>query len=158
MTTTTQTAGKYSSNRQNSWQKQTNVITHNDVLEAYLKGKEAGKTEQQRVNQSLFNKNLEKAQLLSEKLFKEISSTGLKIKAVHLKADAITSFFALFISDKDDFLKDEFRRVFILARKCKDENEDQTFNISFTFTPDSKTLDENCLASDGFFLKYYGKK
>lgn len=51
---------KSSSNFSHHWEKQTNVITYNDVLEAYLKGKEAGKTEQQRVNQSLFNTNLEK--------------------------------------------------------------------------------------------------
>lgn len=156
--TITEIKSKSSPKLSNNWQKQTNVVTHNDVLEAYLKGKEAGKTEQQRVNQSLFNNNLEKAQTLSEKLFEQITKSDIKIKAVHLKAEAITSFSALFVSDNADFLKDDFRNVFILARKCKNENEDETFNISFTFTPDSKTLDENCLASDGFFVKYYGKK
>lgn len=142
----------------NNWEKQTKVITHNDVLEAYLKGKEAGKTEQQRVNQSLFNANLKKAQTTSEQLFEELINTGIKIVSIHLKADAITSFNALLVADKEDFLKDEFRQAFIVARRLKNKNEDQTFNISFTFTPDSKTLDEDCLASDGFFLKYYGKK
>ena len=154
----TETPKKASSKLSNNWQKQTNVITHNDVLDAYLKGKEAGKTEQQRVNQSLFDNNLAKAQTVSEKLFDEIKKTGIKIDSIHLKADAITSFSALFVSDKNDFLKEEFRNVFIIARNIKNESEDQTFSISFTFTPHSNTLDENCLASDGFFAKYYGKK
>jgi hypothetical protein len=147
---------KPSAKHTNTWEKQTNVITHNDVLDAYLKGKEEGKTEQQRVNQSLFTNNLEKAQTISENLFEQIKSSGINLKAVHLKADAITSFYALFISDKGDFLKDEFRQVFLLARQSKHESENETFNISFTFTPDSEKLDENCLASDGFFVKYHG--
>lgn len=156
--TTTESKKRGSHSLSNHWQKQTNAITYNDVSEAYLKGKEAGKTEQQRVNQSLFTNNLNKAKEISEKLFEEITNSGLKIKAIHLKAEAITSFNALFVSDKNDFLKDEFRNVFILARKYKSENENETFNISFTFTPDSNTLDENCLASDGFFVKYYGQE
>jgi hypothetical protein len=156
--TATTSQRKISTKQSNHWQKQSNVITYNDVLDAYLKGKEAGKTEQQRVNQSLFDKNLEKAQVLSEKLFEEITSIGVKIKAIHLKADAITSFNSLLIADKNDFLTDEFRNVFLLARKIKSANEDQTFSISFTFTPDSNTLDENCLTSDGFFTKFYGEK
>lgn len=142
----------------NNWQKQTNVITHNDVLEAYLKGKEAGKTEQQRVNQSLFDINLQKAKSVSEKLFEQLASDGFKLKAIHLKADAITNFYALFISSKSDFLKDEFRNAFIVARKYKTEIDESTFSISFTFTPDSDSLDEDCLASDGYFIKYYGEK
>ncbi len=156
--TTTETRQKSSTGLSNHWQKQSNVISYNDILDAYLKGKEAGKTEQQRVNQSLFDTNLEKAQEVSEKLFEEITHSGVNIKAIHLKAEAITSFSALFVSDTNDFLKEDFRNVFILARKIKNESEDQTFSISFTFTPASKNLDENCLASDGFFAKFYGKK
>ena len=148
------TGGRYVGN----WQEQTNVFNHNDLIEAYIKGKEAGKTEQQRVNQSLFNTNLQKAQSVSEELFAQLNDAGLKINAVHLKADAITRFDALFVSDKKAFLKDDFRNAFILARRFKQENETETFDISFTFTPDSNTLDENCLTSDGFFIKYYGEK
>ena len=106
----------------------------------------------------LFDNNLEKAKSISEKLFLNIKNDGINLKAIHLKADAITNFYALFISDKTDFLKDDFRNVFISARKCKLENDGKTFSISFTFTPDSNTLDENCLASDGYFIKYYGEK
>ena len=145
-------------NLSNNWRNQTNVITHNDVLDAYLAGKEAGKTEQQRVNQSLFDSNLEKAKELSEKLYLEISELGFDLKAIHLKADSITSFNALFIADTSDFLNDKFREAFIAARKSKIKNESHTFFISFTFTPNSKTLDESCLASDGYFIKYYDEK
>jgi len=157
-TTTTTLRRKGIPNVYNHWQKQRDVITHNDILKAFVKGKEAGKTEQQRVNQSLFDKNLEKAKAVCENIFQELSEANINLKAIHLKADAITNFYALFISKKEDFLKDDFRNAFIVARKYKNQIEDSTFFISFTFTPDSESLDENCLTSDGFFIKYNGEK
>lgn len=142
-----------------NWQTQPDVITANDVIDAYFKGKEDGRTEQDRVYRSQFGSNLEKAKFVSESLYKKITSElGLHLKTIHLKADSITSFCALFVSDGDDFLKNEFRQAFVLARTTKNENENDTFEISFLFTPDSKFLSEKTLASDGYFIKYYGEK
>jgi hypothetical protein len=149
---------KESPRQSHNWQKQPDVITANDVINAYFKGKEDGKTEQERINLHQFNTNLEKAKIVSESLFETISKSGLHLNSIHLKADTITSFRALFIANKEDFLKDEFRNVFVLARQVKLENENETFEISFLFTPDSKTLSERSLASDGYFIKYNGEK
>lgn len=44
----------------------------------------------------------------------------------------------------------------VLARAARIKNEDNTFEISFLFTPDSKHLSEHALASDGYFIKYNG--
>lgn len=149
---------KETSRHSHNWQNQPDVITANDVIDAYFKGKEDGKTEQERVYRSLFNSNLERAKLVSESLFEQIIESGLHLKSIHLKADTITSFCALFVADSNDFLKEGFRDVFLFARKAKVQNEDATFEISFLFTPDSKTLSEHSLASDGYFIKYYGEK
>jgi len=140
-----------------NWQKQYGY-SDNDLVEAYLMGKEQGKTEQQRINKNLFDANLLKAQEVAERLFKEIGAYKISMKSAHLKAESLTSFSILFVSDKDDFVKDEFRNALILARSFKKLTDDDTFAISFTFTPDSDTLNEDCLASDGFFIKYYGQK
>ncbi len=94
------------------------------------------------------------AQCLSESLFDAITDSGLGLKSIYLKADAITSFCALFVSDAEDFLKEEFRNVFILARKYKIQSEDELFSISFLFTPDTKFLREQALLSDGYVSFY----
>lgn len=152
------TKNQVSSSFSGNWQKQEDVITANDAIDAYFKGKEDGKSEQERVNRRLFIFNLEKAQSLSESLFEKINLEGIHLKAIHLKAETITSFCALFVADKNDFLKNEFRNVFIRARNVKIQSDDDTFSISFLFTPDSSSLNEHSLASDGYLLKYYGKK
>ncbi len=138
-----------------NWQKQPKAFSANDVVDAYFKGKEDGKTEQERIYRSQFDINLEKAKVISESLFKKLSTEHkFHLKAIHLKADTITSFCALFVSDAKDFLKEEFREVFVQARKYKLDNEDDTFEISFLFTPYSTSLSEYALASDGYFIKY----
>jgi hypothetical protein len=152
------TKNQISTSYSNNWHKQEDVITANDAIDAYFKGKEDGKSEQERVNRRLFTSNLEKAKSVSEFLFEKIALEGIQLKAIHLKAETITSFCALFVADKNDFLKDEFRDVFIRAREVKIQSDDDTFSISFLFTPDSSSLNEHSLASDGYLLKYYGKK
>lgn len=130
------------------------VITQDDVISAYLKGKADGKSEQQKVNLRLFKENLEKAQQVSEELFKQVAGIGFKILGLHLKADSILSFDALLIVDKNDYVSEEFLKSFSIARTLKNEADDETFNIYFTFTPRSSSLNENCFIHDGFFAEY----
>jgi hypothetical protein len=136
------------------WETQENAVTHNDVIEAYLTGKEIGRSEQLSVNLRLFGENYENAKSLSETLHKQIGSMGFKVIGLHLRADSITSFNSLLIVDKEDYVNESFLKSFSIARAFKNEADSDTFNITFTFTPDSDTLDENCLEHDGFFAKY----
>jgi hypothetical protein len=137
-----------------NWETQENVVTDNDVIDAYLTGKEIGRSEQISVNMRLFGENYEKAKRISESLHKQIGGIGFKVKGLHLRADSITSFNSLLIVDINDFTNESFLKSFSIARAFKNEADSDTFNITFTFTPDSDTLDENCLEHDGFFAKY----
>ncbi|WP_162944510.1 hypothetical protein [Flavisolibacter nicotianae] len=136
------------------WETQENAVTHNDVIDAFLTGKEVGRSEQLSVNLRLFGENYEKAKSLSETLHKQLESMGFKVVGLHLRADSITSFNTLLIVDKMDYLNESFLKSFSIARAFKNDADSDTFNIAFTFTPDSDTLDENCLEHDGFFAKY----
>lgn len=136
------------------WETQENVVTHDDVIDAYFKGKNDGRSEQQKVNLRLFQENYERAKSVSEELFNQIVGIGFSITDLHLKADSIVSFNALFIVDKDDFVDENFLKSFSIARTIKNGAEDDTFNIYFTFTPNTSSLDKNCLKHDGFFARY----
>ncbi len=141
-----------------NWQKQSDVVTHDDVIDAYIAGKEVGRNLEEKLRRDKFESNLKKATEVSEQLFNKIEATGATLKVIHLRADSITSFCGLFVVDPEDFLKDEFRQAFILAREAKLENEDDTFEISFLFTPYSPHLSEQMLFSDGYFIRYYGEE
>ncbi len=136
------------------WETQESAVTHNDVIEAYLTGKQIGRSEQISVNLRLFGENYEKVKSLSETLHKQIESIGFKVIGLHLRADSITSFNTLLIVDRNDFINESFLKSFSIARAFKNEADCDTFDVTFTFTPDSDTLDENCLEHDGFFAKY----
>jgi hypothetical protein len=137
-----------------NWEKHTDVVTHNDVINAYLNGKEVGRNEMEVALKSLFNKNLKKAKKISENFYDEVKELGYNLNSIHLKADEINNFVALVVANKEDYLDDGFLAAFTISRRLKDENDEPDFAISFTFTYNAETLNEHCLDSDGFFMKY----
>lgn len=137
-----------------NWKKEESVYTGDHLIDAYLKGKQDGKDEMIKILTKQFKDNIGIATSISEKLYSEAAKKKIDFKTIHLKADGLTSFSALFIVKKDDFLSDKFRSIFVSARKLKNEVESDSFYISFSFVPDSEDLNEKCISADGFFLKY----
>lgn len=137
-----------------NWKKEESVYTGDHLIDAYLKGKQDGKDEMIKILTNQFKSNIDLATSISEKLYVDANKKKINFKSIHLKADGITKFSALFVTKKEDFVSDKFRNIFISARKLKNEVENDSFYISFSFIPDSKDLSEKCLNADGFFLKY----
>lgn len=140
-----------------NWRQEENSFTGDDLIDAYLKGKQAGKNEMINILSKQFETNVEIATSVSEKLFVEAKKKKIVPKEVHLKADGITNFSALFVVDKNDFVSDNFRQIFTIARKLKTKAETDSFYISFTFLPASNNFNEKSLHADGYFLKYEKK-
>jgi len=144
-----------------NWEKSVNVYSGDDLIDAYIrgreKGREDGKSEAFQVLFSQFTNNMEQAKAESEKLYSIALKSGVKFQSIHIKADSITKFSVLFIADKNDFISDNFRSIYIYARQVKKEAEKENFYISFSFMPSIENLNENCLTSDGYFMKYEKK-
>ena len=137
-----------------NWKKEESVYTGDHLIDAYLKGKQDGKDEIIEILTKQLKHNIDIATSVSEKLYSDAAKKKIRFKSIHLKADSITKFSALFVTKKEDFISDKFRDIFIIARKLKNEVENDSFYISFSFIPDSKDLNEKSLNADGFFLKY----
>lgn len=140
-----------------NWKKNKEAFSGDDLIDAYLKGKEAGKNEKMRILFNQFKGNIEKATSLSENLYEFACKKDIKLKEIHLKAEDITRFAALFVADKNNFLSDNFRELYIHAREIKKIAETEDFYISFSFMPASEKINESCLITDGYFLKYEKK-
>jgi hypothetical protein len=147
-------ASKSSVKKQENWQQLDDVVTHNDVIDAYLRGKEVGRDEAKLAMYKLFQANLTKAQDNSEKLNDYLKTIGIDIFAIHLKAESLTDFMALVIVRPEDYISDEFLKAISLGREIKTYAYSEDFSIDFYFTYMAETLNENCLNADGFFLKY----
>jgi len=146
---------KSSVKKQENWHQSYDVVTHNDVIDAYLKGKEVGRDEVKLAMYRLFQTNLSKAQDNSEKLNEQLKKIGINISQIHLKADNLTDFGALVIATKEDYISENFLKAISVARGIKKYSHSEDFCINFSFTYQAKTFDEDCLNADGYFLKYY---
>lgn len=140
-----------------NWEKSEDVFTGDDLIDAFLEGKEAGKNENHRILLSTLKENINQAAAISENLYKQILSKDIKPVEIHLKAEDITKYKALFVVNKEDFISDKFREVYTLSRRIMNKSESENFYISFSFIPASEFLNEHCLLADGFFMKYEKK-
>jgi hypothetical protein len=152
---TVQVRHKSSIKKQENWHQSYDVVTHNDVIDAYLKGKAVGRDEVKLAMNRLFQTNLSKAQDNSEKLNEQLKKLGITISEIHLKADNLTDFEALVVAKKDDYISEKFLKAISVARGIKKYSHSDDFCINFSFTYQAKTFDEDCLNADGYFLKYY---
>ncbi len=152
MQTTTHT--KSSVKKQDNWLQSKDVITHNDIIDAYLKGKEVGRDEAKLAMNKLFQDNLTKAQDNSEKLNQYLKEIGIGINEIHLKADSLTDFMALVIAKQEDYVSEDFLKAISLGRQIKTYSHSEDFTINFYFTYQAETLNEHSLHADGYFLKY----
>ena len=142
-----------------------NTYSTDDVINAYLKGKEHQRQESKsqqldHIQEILLEKlkvNLNKAALLSEELFREINNSGFKCDSVRLKIKDVSNYMAIFLVDEKDFCSDDFLKIYDRSIEIKRENNaSSTFNFSTLFTP--KTIDTEPLnmVADGYILSYNG--
>lgn len=148
------TVKKNSPDKPRNWEKVGDTYNTDEIIDAYLQGKEDGKGMHAKILQQTFANNVNTAAKVSEDLLKKANQKKLKLKAIHLKADSITNFVALFIVDEKSYISDQFRDAFVLAEELKKQTVNDSFYISFLFAPNSKNLNQDCIHADGFFLKY----
>lgn len=129
-----------------------------EVLNAYFKGVEEGQNTHQEKLKKEFSINVKLATSISEELLAIGIEKNLKLQTIHLKATAINSFEALFLVHKDSIISDDFRNAYVISRTLRDKYKNDKFNLSFSFIADTEDIDNNCLAADGFFMRYESKK
>lgn len=140
-----------------TWEKADNVVTHNDVIDAYIKGKEVGKDESRRAMLKVFEENLDKACETSEKFLEEARDLGIDISSMHLKAQNSTDFVTLVITSEDCYVDEKFLIAIRKASQIKRDVNSEDFTLNFLYTYLSDSFEEHCLEADGYFLKYHAK-
>lgn len=144
-----------------NWKK-SDGYTGDELIDAYLQGKEAGIeigwTEKMKILVNQFAKNLDAAVKISEALYDEAKGQKISLKEIHLKAEGLSKFTSLFVADADDFVSDNFLKVQTIAREYKGNKKDPDVYLSILFMPYSEKINNDCLSADGYFLTYDKKK
>ncbi len=129
--------------------------TSDQLINAYLKGKDFQKSKDEQVFIRELTINLEKAKELATTIFSLISERKFDCKIVRLKIKDIYSFTAIFVVDSKDYCSSEFREIYESSIQLKKANNDSdTFEFSTIFTPFNDKLEEGKLRADGFTLSY----
>lgn len=137
-----------------NWQRSEDYFTSNDLINAYLDGKEAGKKEEKQKWINEFTVNVKLATSISEELYALGEESKIKFSAIHLKARSLKSFESLFFVDKKLFLSENFRNIYTLSRNLRNKYMTDKFNLSFSFTPETDEVSIDSLAADGFLMHY----
>jgi hypothetical protein len=137
-----------------SWTREEPLFTGNQVIEAYLKGKQEGRTEVEIALNHLFNRNLEKAKSLTENLYSILRNMRIDVSVIHLKADSATAFTSLFVVSLEDYVGDKILDAISRGLEIQARESDESFSIDFSFTHNSPTLNVKAIISDGYFLRY----
>lgn len=136
----------------------TDKYTGDEMIDAYFLGKKAGIKagwdEKFQILANQFGKNIEAAVKIAEALYKEVLENNISLKTIHLKSEGMSKFTALFIAELKDFASEEFLKVHSIARKYRGTNQNKDIYIGFLFTPYSEKISQDCLDSDGYFLRY----
>jgi hypothetical protein len=144
--------------------KEKRFYSADEVINAYFLGVDKGyskaKIEYNNNNERFkilfktFEDNLNIAKQTCEKFLGEICKNGFKSLGVWLRSYSLTSFDAIFVIDKKDFVNEEFLAIYTLSQEIREKVNNNSFNISLTFMPNSNHLNEDKLLADGYVLNY----
>ena len=131
------------------------TYSSDDLIDAYLKGRKDAADSDRQMRFEKLESNLDKAKELSEKLIGIINKEGFNCNIIKLKIKDIYNFSSIFLVNEDDYLKDEFLKIYKRSIQLKREvNSDTTFDFNTIFAPINSDVEINNMLADGYIFSY----
>ncbi|HMN04592.1 MAG TPA: hypothetical protein PKD45_02605 [Flavobacteriales bacterium] len=133
----------------------------NEVIDAYLKGKEVGKVdglkEESEATKQLFVKalteNLTKASGDTHKVLDAFKSQQLKTIEALLRIDSWHRFSVMIVAEGKAFRSEKLLKVYEVVNALEGRETTDQYGIRFSFVAGGKDLDSKALEADGYVLK-----
>lgn len=132
-------------------------FSENQVIDAYLKGKDDGREQTQKALINLFNVNINKAGHHTGLVANHLLKHGFTFHSAALKAVSFDEFQVIITVKEEDILSDSFLKVYDFTAKLEHESKEELYHISFVFTH-NKSINVDLLKSDGFIFEFKKKK
>jgi len=132
------------------------IYTNDDVINAYLKGKDDGIKANNKLFIDKLNENIEKSTTYTTRMIAFLKQRNLTPISAHLKIKAYNDFVILVTLPEDEFISEEFLVSYDFASTIEEEVvKDEYYNVMFMFSDrEEEGFNKNLLASDGFFLDF----
>lgn len=134
------------------------IFTNDDVIDAYLKGKEDGVKEKKQIFIDKLNENLTKSATHTERMLSFLRKRKLNPVSAHLKINAYDDFVILITLPENEFISQDSLVSYDFAATIEEEVQaDKYYNVMFMFSDreqNDEIFNKNLLVSDGFFMDY----
>ena len=122
--------------------------------EGFERGRQAERTATERARHQMLEGNLRKAQEAAERMYASLHSLDLPCHKVFLRIEDLDRFGALFLMDSANLASDSFDRGYEVGSDVEQEVNSPEFEFTFSFMPLTDATDFECIAADGFGLRY----
>lgn len=132
-----------------------NLFSSDDVINAYLKGKNDGLEQQQRLVLEKLNSNIIKAEKHTAETLAYLREKKLNPVSAYLRINSWDDFSILIVLPQTEFLDKKILKVYDFLSNLENEVMEEMYNIQFTIcdTEEDEDVDENHIRSDGYILK-----
>lgn len=155
-TATYQDKNKRESNHWEVSVDENSIYTNDDIIDAYLKGKEVGFKEKEQLFVEKLNENIQKSAHLTKSIFAYLKNNGFNPKSAHLKINSFYSFVILVTVPENEYISENFLETYDYASALENETlNDKYFNPMFIFSDrEEDSFNKNLLVTEGFFMDY----
>ena len=133
-------------------QKEDKKYSVNTVVDAYLKGVSDGKDQTTLLLKDQLRANFKKAGADSNKVVDFLKENNLSPISAHLKMCSLYEFTVLVTVKEEDFLSQNFIKVYDFTNSLEVESKTDYYSISFSFINKSPNFNPTILVSDGYAL------
>lgn len=136
-------------------EKGNDTYSSDDLIDAYLKGRKDAANIDKQMRLEKLGENLEKAKSLSVHLFESIKKQGFSCSSIKLKIKDIYHYSSIFLVSEDDYINDDFLKIYSESIKIKKEaNKEKTFDFTTVFAPMNSDIELNNMLADGYIFTY----
>lgn len=130
------------------------LYSSDHVIDAYLKGKDDGLEQQQRLIFEKLVSNMEKAGRDTLKVWTLLKDNKFNPIGAYLRINSWDDFSMLIILNQKDFLDERMLRVYEHISEIESNVEEDMYRIQVSICDTEDQIDENYVRSDGFALKF----
>lgn len=148
-----------SDNFPNSWKvsvDKNSIFTNDDVIDAFLKGKDVGAKDKKQIFVDKLTENIVKSAQFTNSMLTFLKKKTFNPISAHLKINAYNDFVVLVTVPEAEFISEKFLVAYNFAANIENEvMSDKYYNVMFMFSDrEEDNFNKHILVSEGFFMDY----
>jgi len=130
------------------------LFSTDHIIDAYLKGKNEGLEQQERLIIEKLISNIDKSGKHTTQVINHLLKKGLNPTAAFLKINSWDNFETLIIISEKDFLSTKMLKVYEYISKLESKVSEDMYYLQISFHSKDENIDEESIRSDGYILKH----